>query len=401
MSEGELAYTHASMPVLRWLTDAGPRVPAGIRDRLLAEPFTSPVAVLLGVLNGLVINVTAVFLQHGAVFAWFMGLDLRLSAVRLLVLRQVALARRHGGRTPNDLYLVTGILWSALQGAMAFTAMSTQIHPLQVLVATTIMGLLGRLCARNYPAPRLALLPVSLCDLPFIAGAAVAQEPWLLVLLLQSPLYLYGTMVIISRFQSLAVANPQAKHDSHDVARHDPLTGLLNCIGLTEILAAQDGDVARGDVAPCYSLFYLDLDLDGFKRINDSFGHQTGDSLLQAVELRLKASIRSGDVVARLGGDEFVAVAPGMTHAESGSFAGNIIRRAAGRPYQLDVEEPLRIGVSIGFACAPEDGAGSKTLHSRADAALYEAKAEGRGIQKRYQPRPRVLLSGALPVASA
>lgn len=71
---------------------------------------------------------------------------------------------------------------------MAFTAMSTQIHPLQVLVATTIMGLLGPLCARNYPAPRLALLPVSLCDLPFIAGAAVAQEPWLLMLLLQSPL---------------------------------------------------------------------------------------------------------------------------------------------------------------------------------------------------------------------
>lgn len=76
-------------------------------------------------------------------------------------------------------------------------------------------------------------------------------------------------MVIISRFQSLAVANPQAKHDSHDVARHDPLTGLLNRIGLTEILAAQDGDVARGDVAPCHSLFYL----NGFKRINDSFGH--------------------------------------------------------------------------------------------------------------------------------
>lgn len=80
MSEGELAYTRASMPVLRWLTDAGPRVPAGIRDRLLAKPFTSPVAVLLGVLNGLILNATAVFLQHGAAFAWFMGLDLLLSA---------------------------------------------------------------------------------------------------------------------------------------------------------------------------------------------------------------------------------------------------------------------------------------------------------------------------------
>lgn len=155
MPASELAYTPASMSILRWLTDPGPRVPARVRDVLLVELFASPVAVLLGVLNGLILDVTAVILQHGMIFAWFMGLDLLLSAVRLLVLRRVAVARRHGGQTPTDLYLITSILWSALQGGMAFTAMRTDIHPLQVLFATTIMGLLGPLCARNYPAPRL------------------------------------------------------------------------------------------------------------------------------------------------------------------------------------------------------------------------------------------------------
>jgi diguanylate cyclase (GGDEF)-like protein len=190
------------------------------------------------------------------------------------------------------------------------------------------------------------------------------------------PLLLFSSISIITRFQSMAVDLLQAQHDSHHHARHDYLTGLLNRFGLKEILSQRAKTLPRQFV-----LFYLDL--DGFKQVNDRLGHQAGDELLRAAAQRLRSSVRAGDIVARLGGDEFVVVAPGMSPGESGSFANGIIRRVSDEPYEVNASESCRIGVSVGFACAPDDGTVMEELHRKADAALYLVKAAGKGVQRR------------------
>lgn len=355
---------------------------------LLGELFAAPKAVVAAVLNGLVLNVVALCMGEGIVFAAFIALDGFLVSARLLLIRSATRAVSRGLPTPTDLYLATAALWCALQGTMAFAALQTHSLALQLLSATTAVGLVGPICARNYAAPRFALLLVGLCDLPFVAGAALSGDRWLLVLVLQTPLFLFGTMTIIRRFQSMAVAALTAEQDSRDRARRDPLTGLLNRSGLAETLDAQCG-------ASPGRLVLLYLDLDGFKPINDSFGHEAGDHILQAVARRLQAASRDGDIVSRLGGDEFVIVAPGLLASEASAYAEAIIRRITEEDYAVDGRVRVRVGISVGFACAPEDGLAGRDLQRKADAALYAAKASGRGVQRRFGDAARATVSGA------
>ena len=377
MAEIRYAFTTPKLAVLRWLTDPGRNVPPQIGSVLLGELFASPKAVIAGVLNGLILNVVALCLHGGLIFAAFIGVDVLLVTVRLLVVRRAIKAAVRGQQTPTDLYLVTASLWCALQGTMAFAALQTSSLALQLLSATTVMGLIGPICARNYAAPRYALMLVALCDFPFVAGAAISGDPWLLILVLQSPLFLFGIVAVIRRFQAMAVATLTAEQESHDRARHDSLTGLLNRFGLMEMLDAQWSGPPRH-----FILFYLDL--DGFKPINDNFGHQAGDQILQLVAQRLRSVIRSDDIVSRLGGDEFVIVAPDMLPENGAAYAQTIIETITTERYTLDGVGPLQIGISVGFACTPEDGVPGDDLHRKADAALYEAKAAGRGVQRRF-----------------
>ncbi len=375
--EPKLVYSSPRSAIWKWLTNPGVTVPQHIRDVLLGELFTSPAAVVAGVVNGVLLNLAAFILQGELAFLLFLALELGLGCVRVHVLRHTRAIAAVGGSTPTDFCLLTGTLWCMLQGVVALTAMQTDNSVLQILSATTVMGLIGPICARNYAAPRLAVLLVCLCDFPFVAGATLTGKPWLLFLLVQTPLFLFGSISIITRFQSMAVALLQAQHDSQHHARHDYLTGLLNRFGLMELLSQRSETMPRQ-----FGLFYLDL--DGFKRVNDTLGHQAGDELLRAVAQRLKSSVRAGDIVARLGGDEFVVVAPGMSPAESGNFASGIIERVSDQPYQVNASESCRIGVSVGFACAPEDGTVMEELHRKADTALYLVKAAGKGVQRRF-----------------
>ena len=381
MAEERYAFTRPNIALLRWLTDPGLGVPPQIGMVLLGELFASPKAVIAGVLNGLILNVVALFIHSGMIFAAFVVADVALVSARILVVQRAVRAASRGLQTPTDLYLVTASLWCALQGAMAFTALQTNSLALQLLSATTVMSLIGPICARNYAAPRYALTLIGLCDLPFVAGAALSSNPWLLMLVLQTPLFLFGTVIIIRRFHAMAVANLTAEQSNYDRARQDSLTGLLNRFGLTEML-----DVQCAVPPHQFILFYLDL--DGFKPINDEFGHQAGDRILQAVACWLQAVSHQGDIVSRLGGDEFVIVAPGLSPSNGAAYAQAIIRQITAERYTLDGGGTVQIGISVGFACAPEDGLAGDDLHRKADTALYEAKAAGRGVQRRYSSAP-------------
>ncbi|MDB5607874.1 MAG: Diguanylate cyclase (GGDEF)-like protein [Bradyrhizobium sp.] len=162
------------------------------------------------------------------------------------------------------------------------------------------------------------------------------------------------------------------------LAQHDVLTELPNRLlfneRLNEALAA-----ARED----NQCALLCLDLDGFKEVNDRFGHAAGDLLLKEVGRRLLLNLRKGDTAARLGGDEFAVLLLGVLAAEAVATAQRITMALSGS-YQLDRFGEASVGVSIGIACAPAHADDPEAILSLADKALYAAKSAGLGVPRLF-----------------
>ncbi len=157
-----------------------------------------------------------------------------------------------------------------------------------------------------------------------------------------------------------------------ELARHDPLTGLANRKAFTEsglgLLARARVDGTSGAV--------LVLDLDGFKPINDHYGHATGDQILVQLASRLESTARTTDLVARLGGDEFAVMCPNLHDVEHiGQFCNRLLASIADIPEEICPGNLL--GASIGIATYPEDGYELAHLLSQADRAMYAAKQAG------------------------
>ncbi|WP_307831620.1 sensor domain-containing diguanylate cyclase [Nucisporomicrobium flavum] len=159
-------------------------------------------------------------------------------------------------------------------------------------------------------------------------------------------------------------------------AYHDALTGLPNRTHLLD-RAEREVDIA---MATGGRIALLLLDLDGFKRVNDTVGHHAGDALLQAVGQRLQAAVRDNDVVARLGGDEFaILLTRNPDETSAAAIAGRIHERLR-QPYDIDGGK-VHVGASIGIALFPSDAGDMATLMRGADAAMYQAKRNGGGVR--------------------
>ena len=155
----------------------------------------------------------------------------------------------------------------------------------------------------------------------------------------------------------------------------DPLTGLANRAALGERLKALLASSSR-DAMP---IAVICIDLDHFKRVNDTLGHPIGDALLIKVAERLRGAVRQSDMVARLGGDEFAIIQSGVAQPKGGEVLASRLVDLVGRSYALS-GHMVDIGVSIGIAVSPDDGEDSNALLQRADLALYRAKNDGRGL---------------------
>ncbi|GAA2589973.1 hypothetical protein GCM10010435_80830 [Winogradskya consettensis] len=158
-------------------------------------------------------------------------------------------------------------------------------------------------------------------------------------------------------------------------AYHDALTGLAN---RTHLLDRADRDLATSTAGGTRMALLL-LDLDGFKKVNDTVGHHAGDALLQAVSKRMQSAIRDHDVVARLGGDEFAILLTGDPDAESAITIAERIHTRVCEPFTVD-DQPIAIGVSIGIALFPADATTIADLMRCADAAMYRIKRTGGGV---------------------
>ncbi|MBK9244125.1 MAG: EAL domain-containing protein [Burkholderiales bacterium] len=182
----------------------------------------------------------------------------------------------------------------------------------------------------------------------------------------------------------LAVALSSVARDKqlHDQAHFDSLTGLPNRHYLMDMLAQQVAH-ARSDNS---FLAVLYIDLDRFKRTNDTLGHAAGDVLLRHAAARIRRAVRDIDIVARLGGDEFTVVLTRLKEArDAGSVARTLIA-ALNEPFELD-GHVIYAGASIGISIFPKDGLNGAELLKKADTALYLAKDRGRGRHAFFEER--------------
>jgi diguanylate cyclase (GGDEF)-like protein len=164
------------------------------------------------------------------------------------------------------------------------------------------------------------------------------------------------------------------------LAHHDALTELLNRHGLATAIQMAVAHLDRGGM-----FAILCLDLDHFKRVNDTHGHAVGDKLLKAMAERLRSCVRGTDLVARIGGDEFAIVQMSSNLPDGAAQLARRIIDTIGAPYLIEGHH-LVIGTSIGISLAPNDGRDVDTLLQHADLALYRAKTEGRGAFRMYHP---------------
>jgi diguanylate cyclase (GGDEF)-like protein len=170
-------------------------------------------------------------------------------------------------------------------------------------------------------------------------------------------------------------------------ALHDPVTDLANS-RLFEDRVTQGLSISRRSGSNLALLF---VDLDRFKFVNDSHGHKVGDELLRAVAQRLMAAIRAEDTVARIGGDEFGILLQHVAHINDAEVVAAGIVTALGQPFAIR-DLTLSIGASVGIAVFPERGDTYDSVISRADSAMYQAKADGRGRFQTYRPTPGLRL---------
>ena len=176
----------------------------------------------------------------------------------------------------------------------------------------------------------------------------------------------------------------KAEQTINRMARFDSLTGLPNRSQFNARLAQALSK--EGRVEHCAIHF---IDLDHFKQVNDTFGHSRGDMLLQIVAERIQLLLREVDMPARFGGDEFVILQTNVRSNDEASVLAERLVSEIGQPYMIDDSEVV-VGASIGIARLPSDGSSPEQLLKHADMALYNAKAEGRGTWRFFEPEMEV-----------
>lgn len=198
-------------------------------------------------------------------------------------------------------------------------------------------------------------------------------------------------MAVVRDLRDRHAAQARIQHLAH----HDALTGLPNRMFFMEQLGHQIS-IAHNGATQMALLF---IDLDHFKRVNDSLGHLVGDALLQTVAARISACLRTTDLVARFGGDEFMVLLPGVTHRSDVSEVAVKLLAAIEVPVDVD-GRAISVTPSVGIAMFPHDGESPTELIKHADTAMYLAKSRGRANYQFFDPATASAAYAALVMES-
>lgn len=230
-------------------------------------------------------------------------------------------------------------------------------------------------------APRLPLVVLTGLDDEEIAGQALQEgaQDYLIKGQIDMRGLLRALRYAAERKAMEDAAREMAVQIAH-TAKHDDLTGLPNRALLKDRLEFAMALAARHQM----KLALIFLDLDGFKHINDSLGHSTGDKLLRSVAGRLLNCVRGTDTVSRQGGDEFVVLLSDVAQAEDAAICASKILEAVAQVHSIDGHD-LHVTASGGISIYPDDGDDAETLMKNADTAMYQAKEMGRQTHRFFK----------------
>lgn len=366
----------ATARIFDWLSE-----PSRPEDRDLAAPLAISLldrrsTLIISGLSTAVASATA-WVLTGALWTivWFLG-DMLLSLVRVL-------AMEHARRNPSverlayvPILMSAGLAWSVFTGIIGAMCMSDANPVVAVLGAVVTAGYAGGISSRNAATPRYAMLIIVLTLLPLSVGAAISTIPGMTIAGILIPIWALGTIGIMKHNHHILVRMMRAEAAMRQLALTDVLTGLPNRAFIDMKLDELCDRLMVQDDAK-FSLLLVDL--DGFKTVNDTHGHRSGDQLLQQVAGRISKVGASRDFICRLGGDEFLVIVPGKDPQIARPVARRIIESLSNQ-FEIDGGLRFQIGASVGSAFAPRDGTSPSQLLAAADDALYAAKEAGKGI---------------------
>ncbi|WP_245656155.1 GGDEF domain-containing protein [Novosphingobium naphthalenivorans] len=252
-----------------------------------------------------------------------------------------------------------------LFGMLVFRSPVPEIHMLTICI---IVGFCAGTATSCGFRPRLAIASILAAVGPVILVSAFLSDPAYLAMAFIAASFVLGAARSIVVRVEATKAEIAGRLVSISLARRDILTTLPNRLALQEYF--DEHAVLISSHQPI-AVHYLDL--DGFKPVNDQYGHATGDALLLAVSDRLRGSVRSGDLVARIGGDEFAIIQFGLHHADEAALLARRIIAAIEQPFIIE-NHSLVISASVGTAVSHDRNQQLDSLLKAADAKLYEIK---------------------------
>jgi diguanylate cyclase (GGDEF)-like protein len=375
--------------VTAWLNAPSRPITPAVAVELRKSMFRRLEAVIVSTAVSLVIALIAACRHTDTFFKIWLVLDLAVFSWRVSLV--VHVWRRQNtnkigwifGAHVTDHFILCGTLWCALWGLGESAIMLTGDEPLMITAIMAGTAILGALCVRNPSSSRLNAVQIGLIMIPFSIACFLSGMPIVSWFSLLGPVYMLTLSKMARQVHDDYTAMIVAQLENRDLALHCPLTGLPNRRHFDENLVSALGEAQS---SPCSGAL-LCIDLDGFKSVNDRYGHSAGDALLVQVAERLNRLIGKNDFAARLGGDEFAVFMPAADCCEAETLAEKITMAIA-EPFDLVPRAPVRIGASVGIlvlALGPgSEPVNASLLLARADQALYEAKRAGKGIFRRY-----------------
>jgi diguanylate cyclase (GGDEF)-like protein len=249
-----------------------------------------------------------------------------------------------------------------------------------LLMLALLIGYAAGVAAGIGLRPRIAILSMIMAVVPPITAIIASADLLYGATAVMTCAFLAGGIFSLRKRHARALADIGRRLTFAALARQDDLTALPNRLALRE--SYDEADYGAADEPRLIALHCLDL--NGFKPVNDRFGHPMGDALLAAVARRLAGAIRESDMAARLGGDEFAIVQRDMAHPDEARLMAQRIVAAIGRPYRIG-EQVLHISTCVGYVVADDPSHDLEQLISLADEALYCAKRGGASV-RRYEP---------------
>jgi diguanylate cyclase len=367
--------------MIGWKTDGARKIPDETYIELVNLLYTA-LPQIVSLCIGVTIGVGFLAYSSGEPVYWAL-LAFAIAAAALRIGVMLSFPRERGCRTVAearkwDLRYGLGSIAIALEIVAISVVTFSYGDPGGHLLA---MGLTLALCAghasRVAVRPWIALTAGTLVLIGFGVAATMQANLMYQVVGYLSVIYLVSYYETVLKYYGVLVDRLLARREIEHLATHDPLTGLANRRAFQEHLDVADRHweiEGRAFAVVC-------LDLDGFKEVNDTFGHGLGDALLREVAERLRGTLREDDICGRLGGDEFAIIRRNLLNPlELDALADSVIETIT--PAYALKGRRIRIGVSVGGAIASAALDGSEAMMVEADRALYRAKRAGKGCYR-------------------